>query len=348
MFSFTNMPFWKILLWPLALLWGLGSALRNWMYDTEFLSSAEFEVPVISIGNLNMGGSGKTPHTEYFLYRFREILKMAVLSRGYRDEARQLKAKFRDQLIAVGESRALAIPGIMQAAPATELIILDDAYQHRSVKPALNILLTTYDLPFWKDQLFPVGWLREAKKNHKRADIIIVTKCPRPFTAQMQSELADSFTPMPNQKMFYTSFRYGTPYQFLNPANRREVTKSTVVLLFSGIAQGQYLKEELDNKAEEVIWMEYDDHYSYEQRDLVDLRTAFVNLEEEDKMIITTEKDVVRLEPYMKWIVQEGLTIYCQPVTVEFTGSNKNEFDNLVFQYINYYKSDENEDGTDI
>jgi tetraacyldisaccharide 4'-kinase len=312
------MPFWKIFLWPFALLWGLGSFIRNWLYDTEFLSSAEFEVPVISIGNLNMGGSGKTPHTEYFLYRFREILRMAVLSRGYRrrtsgfriagvndtyevvgDEARQLKAKFRDQIIAVGESRALAIPGIMQDAPGTELIILDDAFQHRSVKPALNILLTTYDLPFWKDQMFPVGWLRESKKNYKRADIIIITKCPQDFTPALEAEITASFQPLSNQKMFFTSLRYGIPYQFLNPAERREVTGSTIVLLFSGIAQGQYLKEHLDSKAEEVIWMEYDDHYNYEQRDLVDLRTAYGSLETEDKMIITTEKDVVRLEPYM-------------------------------------------------
>jgi len=344
----------------------LGSAIRNCLYDTESLSSAEFEVPVISIGNLNMGGSGKTPHTEYFLYRFREILRMAVLSRGYRrrtsgfriaapndtyemigDEARQIKAKFRDQLVAVGESRALAIPGIMQAAPGTQLIILDDAYQHRSVQPALNILLTTYETPFWEDQLFPVGWLRESRKNHKRADIIIVTKCPLPFTPELESGVREAFQPMSNQKMFFTSFRYGKPYQFLQPANRKEVTKNTIVLLFSGIAQGQYLKDELDSRAEEVIWMEYDDHYNYEQRDLEDLRTAFFNLEEEDKMIITTEKDVVRLEPYMKWIVQEGMTIYCQPVTVDFQGSNKSEFDKLVFQYINYYVSDENRDGQD-
>jgi len=235
----------------------------------------------------------------------------------------------------------------MQAAPGTELIILDDAFQHRSVKPALNILLTTYDLPFWKDQMFPVGWLRESKKNYKRADIIIITKCPQDFTPALEAEITASFQPLSNQKMFFTSLRYGIPYQFLNPSERRDVTGSTIVLLFSGIAQGQYLKEHLDSKAEEVIWMEYDDHYNYEQRDLVDLRTAYGSLETEDKMIITTEKDVVRLEPYMDWIIKEGLTIYCQPVTVNFNGSNKSEFDNLVFQYINYYKSEEHPDGQD-
>lgn len=352
------MPLGKILLWPLAALWWLGAVIRNWLYDSEFLNGAEFEIPVISIGNLSMGGTGKTPHVEYFLYRFRDRLKMAVLSRGYRrrssgfrlagpgdgvaqigDEARQIKAKFRNATVAVGENRALAIPAILQADPAVEVILLDDAFQHRSVKPALNILLTTYDTPFWKDHLFPVGWLREPRKYARRADIVIVTKCPEPFTDHMEAAIREAYPAPARQKLFFSTFRYATPYNLMHYMERRELGPQTSVLLFSGIAGGGTLREEVERRAGEVVWMKYDDHYNYEQRDLIEIQRAYENLGGDDKMLLTTEKDAVRLEPYREWIVREGLDVFVLPVLVAFTGSNKDEFDKLVLEYLNYYRS---------
>ena len=352
------MPIWKYLMWPIALLWGISAWIRNKMYDTGFLSSAEFEVPVISIGNLSMGGSGKTPHTEYFLYRFREMMNLAVLSRGYRrrtsgfriakttdtyvtigDEPRQIKSKFPNVAVAVGESRALAIPSLISKHPETHAILLDDAYQHRSVKPALNILLTPYSLPFWKDQLFPVGWLREPAKNSDRADLIVVTKCPEDFNSNMEQEILDNIQANNKQVVFFSKIRYGIPYRLLSSANRREINSQITVLLFSGIANGGELKDYISERAEEVLWLEFDDHNNYEQRDLQTLLEVYNNLEldEDRKMIITTEKDAVRLEPYREFIINENLAIYCLPLRVEFTGSNKGEFDNLVLEYINYY-----------
>ena len=352
------MPIWKYLMWPFAIIWGLISVIRNWLYDIEFLNGAEFEVPVISIGNLSMGGSGKTPHTEYFLYHFRDQFKIAVLSRGYRrrssgfkiampnddfthigDEPRQIKAKFGDITVAVGESRALAIPAIMQAKPLTNLILLDDAYQHRSVKPALNILLTPYNLPYWKDNLFPVGWLRERRKNAHRADIIIVTKCESDFNASDEQQILSEFKILERQKVFFTTFKYGVPYQLFKPDLKKSIDKNTSILLFSGIANGIELNKHLKSISREVFWIEYDDHYNYEQNDLVTMFESYKNIGDSRKMIITTEKDAVRIEPYMEWILSENIEIYCLPVTVEFVGSNKNEFNNLVLDFIDFFKN---------
>jgi tetraacyldisaccharide 4'-kinase len=347
-------------MWPIALLWGLGAWIRNKLYDSGFLSSAEFEIPVISIGNLSMGGSGKTPHTEYFLYRFRERMKLAVLSRGYRrrttgfriaeptdtyvtvgDEPRQIKSKFSEVVVAVGENRALAIPNLLARHPEVEVIILDDGFQHRSIKPALNILITPYDLPFWDDELFPVGWLREPAANHTRADLIVVSKCPADFNEAMEADLRKHFTAEKSQRIFFSTILYGNPYRLMASSQRREITPETSVLLFSGIAHGGDLKKYISEKAGEVLWLEFDDHYNYEQRDLQTLKQAYENLDVDQKMIITTEKDAVRLEPYRDFIIQENLAIYCLPLRVEFTGSNRMEFDNLVLQYIDYYNSAE-------
>jgi tetraacyldisaccharide 4'-kinase len=343
-------------MWPLALLWGLGAWIRNKLYDSGFLSSAEFEVPVISIGNLSMGGSGKTPHIEYFLYRWRRSIPLAVLSRGYRrrttgfriaqrgdnfeavgDEPRQIKSKFQEVVVAVGENRALAIPNLLAKQPGVRIILLDDAFQHRSVKPALNILLTPYERPFWRDHLFPVGWLREARSNYKRADIIIVTKCPSDLDAAGEADLLSQFRPGEGQKIFFSTLRYDLPYRLLQTTERRRIGPATTVLLFTGIADGEGLRDHLEAEAGEVIWMDFDDHYNYEQRDLQTLLETYNNIEEEDKMIVTTEKDAVRLEPYRDFLAREQLQVYCLPVRVEFTGSNKDQFDNLVLEYLNYY-----------
>ncbi len=358
------MPFWKHLLWPFAILWGLGSAIRNLLYKIDFLSSAQFEIPVISIGNLSMGGSGKTPHTEYFIYHFREIFNIAILSRGYRrktsgfriaqsndnylaigDEPRQIKAKFPGVAVAVGENRAFAIPNLLQKVPQTNLIILDDAYQHLSVKPALNVLLTPYHMPFWKDYLFPVGWLREPRKNVNRANVIVVTKCPDNLSVSDEKSIKEQFQPLEGQKMFFSKFDYLTPYQLFYPQNRQPLNTNLTVLLFSGIADGELLREYLESEVEEVFWVEFDDHYNYEQRDLETLKTAYGNIDTPNKLIITTEKDAVRLEPYTEWLIKEQLPIFCLPVKVSFTGSNKDEFNDLVLQFIEFYRSGGDGDG---
>lgn len=340
------------------MLWKLGSAIRNYLYDIDFLSGAEFEVPIISIGNLSMGGSGKTPMTEYFILHFKEVFSIAVLSRGYRrkssgfkmakpsdnyqdigDEPRQIKAKFPEINVAVGANRALAIPQVLQAAPATSLMIMDDGFQHRSVKPALNILLTPYSNPFWEDYMFPMGWLRESRNGSKRADIIIVTKCPSDFDAKKEAEVRKHIQLGDKQKLFFSSLRYHTPYQLFHPENQFEITDATTILLFTGIANGLQLNDSLSEQAKEVFWVEFDDHYNYEQNDLATLKETFDNIDEANKIILTTEKDAVRLELYQAWLEKENIKVFCLPIEVVLVGSNKNQFDGLVHQFINFYRS---------
>lgn len=194
--------FLKIILAPFTLLYQSITSIRNKLYDSGKWHSATFNLPVINVGNLNVGGSGKTPHIEYIIALLRSQYKIATLSRGYGrktkgfliasesssvteigDEPAQIKDKFPDIIVSVGEDRLLAIPQLLRKYPDTDVILLDDAFQHRSVRPGLNILLTTFDKPFYEDHVLPLGRLRESPQGYKRADIIIVTKCPAPSPA---------------------------------------------------------------------------------------------------------------------------------------------------------------------
>ncbi|MEO1437425.1 MAG: tetraacyldisaccharide 4'-kinase, partial [Bacteroidota bacterium] len=217
----------KILLSPIALLYGTGLGIRKLLYKTGLLNSVEFSVPVISVGNLSMGGAGKTPHIEFLVRYFKQYLKVATLSRGYKrkskgfrlirytdpvslsgDEPLQFKRKFPDVLVAVGEERTLAIPKIMMVQPDTQLILLDDAFQHLAVKPGLNILLTQYNKPFTRDFLLPSGRLRENRGGYKRADIMVVTKCPKTISLEEKEKFVKELQPLPHQKLFFSYYEY--------------------------------------------------------------------------------------------------------------------------------------------
>ncbi len=218
----------KILLAPISLLYGLGISFRNYCYRRGLLKGISFSVPVISVGNLSVGGAGKTPHIELLIRNLRDHVHIATLSRGYRrktkgfqlvkptsnaeevgDEPLQFARKFPDVLVAVAEERAFAIPQIVGARPATELILLDDAFQHRAVQPGLNILLTQYNLPFTRDYLLPSGRLREWRSAYARADVIIVTKCPPVLDAAAAQRLREEIDPLPHQTLYFTYYDYG-------------------------------------------------------------------------------------------------------------------------------------------
>ena len=206
----------RILLLPLALLYGLGVGFRNLLYRVGILRSVRFDLPVISVGNLSMGGAGKSPHIEYLIRWLDQFLEVAVLSRGfgrntygYRpvtsidtaemvgDEPLQFKRKFPNVAICVSESRALGVPELVKRNPETQCVLLDDAFQHLAVTPGLNILLTEFTHPFTRDWLLPSGRLREGRYNYRRADIIIVTKCPPDFTSVQRAKMVQEFDPFP-------------------------------------------------------------------------------------------------------------------------------------------------------
>ncbi|MFQ5448844.1 MAG: tetraacyldisaccharide 4'-kinase, partial [Saprospiraceae bacterium] len=253
-------PLIKILLLPFSLLYGLGVSLRDFFYRQNLLLSVKFNVPIISVGNLSIGGAGKTPHIEYLIRLLRPYLNVSTLSRGYRrntqgfqivnpqntalemgDEPLMFKKKFGDVFVTVSESRSLAIPEILGKHPRTQVILLDDAFQHRSVQPGLNILLTEYSRPFTRDFLLPSGRLREWRSAYRRADVIIVTKCPADIGPSERESLTAEIKPFSHQRIFFSSYRYLPPYYILNPKYRLELTADIDALLVCAIAGTDYL-----------------------------------------------------------------------------------------------------------
>ncbi len=264
----------KYLLYPFSLLYGLIMWLRNRLYDTSVLTAVEFDVPVIAVGNLSMGGTGKTPHVEYLIKLLKDLYPVATLSRGYQrstkgyvlanaqttandigDEPMQFHQKFPDIKVCVGEERMLAIPQLLGEAPDTRVILLDDAFQHRSVKPGLNVLITDYSRRFTKDHVVPFGYLRENRKGYKRADLIIVSKCPPGLSTAAARKIREEIKPLPGQQLYFTCLQYGDMYDLFT---REPILPDagTTVLLVCGIARPQPLLEHLKQLYNNVFLLE--------------------------------------------------------------------------------------------
>lgn len=312
-----------------------------------------FDFPIISVGNLTAGGTGKTPHVEYLVGMLQYLYKVATLSRGYGrstigfvmadattgadkigDEPRQFKAKYPEAIVAVGEERVLAVPKILFDRPDTEVIILDDAFQHRGIRPGLSILLTEYDNLFTRDALLPVGWLREAKSNYHRADMIIVTKCPKALSADARKSIIDEIKPHRYQKVFFSTIQYGPLYSFIDGQRLAEVPAGTDILMVTGIAKYSALKTYLEGKARNVYVRDFKDHHRFDRYDVESIRTTFTNMGDVKKIIVTTEKDATRLEPFRDWFLQNKIEIFVQPVFVAFLGVDGVIFNDSIIKYI--------------
>lgn len=343
----------KLLLAPLSFLYGMGVSLRNWFYRRNLLKGISFNLPVISVGNLSVGGAGKTPHIEYLIRSLDPYLNIATLSRGYRrktkgflqvqahmnaemagDEPLQYKRKFPDVQVTVAEERAFAIPKIVGARPDTQLILLDDAFQHRAVKPGLNILLTEFDRPFTRDYLLPSGRLREWRSAYARADVIIVTKCPKILDRATADALVEEIDPLPHQRVFFSYYDYAAPYYMLDHRYRLQLDQELDVLLISAIANTDYLLTYLQEKAKTVRSLEYEDHHYFNKHDLSNLRERFLAIDSPRKAIVTTEKDATRLELHRQFIQQERLPIFVLPLAVQFHFEEGVEFDTLIRDFM--------------
>jgi len=353
------MDMWRVvLLFPFSLIYGIFVWLRNRLYDTGFIGTAEFDLPVIAVGNLQAGGTGKTPLVEYLVQLLKPHLKIAVLSRGYRrtssgfvlansghtaadigDEPAFLYRKHPDIAVAVGESREVAIPLLLSARPDTRLVLLDDAYQHRSVRPSVNILLTPFEKPFWKDHLLPAGMLREPVSEKKRADIIIMTKCPEKLTEDQEKSVIQQLSPGPEQQVFFSTIRYADPYPMQEGMAIQPISKTDTILLFAGIAYPEPLIDYIKGIASEVYWLPFDDHFPYAPKDIWQLKSELDAIKADHKRIITTEKDAARLLLLHKDIKAAGLPIEILPMTIVMTGSNAKAFDELIFSYLRFYWS---------
>lgn len=312
-----------------------------------------FDFPIISVGNLSMGGSGKTPHVEFIVAQLHYLFRVATLSRGYGrkghgfvladhsspasligDEPRQFKTKFPETIVSVCEDRVLGIPSILHHHPDADVIILDDAFQHRGVRPGLSVLVTAYGNLFTRDHIFPIGWLRESKKNYHRADLIVVSKCPAGLSALEREDIIREIHPYSYQRVYFSTLEYGPLYSFTEPGKRVVLKKDTDVLLVCGIARFEELKAELEQRARAVYMRDYKDHHTFDRYDLETIRQTFLNLGEVNKMIVTTEKDAARLEEHREWFMQNNLEIFVQPVAVRFLFNDGERFTDDIIRYI--------------
>jgi tetraacyldisaccharide 4'-kinase len=347
----------RVLLLPLALLYGLGVGLRDLFYRMGVLRSVRFDLPVISVGNLSVGGAGKSPHIEYLVRWLDTYLDVAVLSRGYGrntmgyrpvtvidtadtvgDEPLQFKRKFPEVPISVSESRALGVPELVKRNPTTQCVLLDDAFQHLAVTPGLNVLLTEFSHPFTRDWLLPSGRLREWRYGYRRADVIVVTKCPPDLSARQRHEMLLEIDPYPRQQVFFSRYRYGLPYELLRPDVKRPFDFDTDVLLLSAIANTDYLLQHLATQVKSAQTLEFEDHHYFEEADLQDLLRRFDRMPGREKIILTTEKDAVRLEAHQNFLWKNNLPVFVLPVEVEFCDDDEAAFQAEVKDFLLEFK----------
>lgn len=347
----------KILFFPFSILYGAIIGIRELMYKTQLLKGVSFDIPIISVGNLSVGGTGKTPHIEFLLSMLRPYLHMGTLSRGYKrktsgyrivnefdsalesgDEPLQIKRKFKDVMVAVSENRVFAIPKMLMDQPNLQTILLDDAFQHRQIIPGLNILLTEYSRPFFKDFLLPVGLLREFPESYKRADIIIVTKCPNDLLQEAADHFIQSLRPYSHQKIFFSNFSYQKPYFWFNPSFSYSLTTTTDVLLISGIANSDYLVQYLQKTVNNIEMLEFRDHHYFKEEDMQALLNLYNSMSGTNKIILTTEKDAGRLELYRSFFIENQLPLLVLPVKVNICLGQTAEFEKTIKDYLLSFK----------
>lgn len=345
----------RYLLFPFAFIYGAIIWLRNKMFDKNIFKSASFNFPIICVGNLAVGGTGKTPMVEYMVEMLMNRYKTATLSRGYKrktkgfaianestgaidigDEPMQFHQKFPEMTVAVGEERLFAIPQILHQKPETEVIILDDAYQHRTVKAGLNILLTDFRNLYTRDLMMPSGDLRDIKSSSKRADLIIVTKCKTGLTVEEKESLVQEINPLSHQKVLFTEILYGEPYHLFN-RQKMNMGAQTDVLLVCGIANPKPLMDFLTTHVHSYDMNRYPDHHIFTIDDLNEIKRHFEKLESKHKIILTTEKDAVRLQKYINEL--SSFPIYVMPVKHSFLFNEAPVFETTVTGFINSFQT---------
>ena len=341
------------LLAPLSYMYGAGVYVRNKCFDWKLIKSEHFDIPVISIGNIAVGGTGKTPHTEYIINLLRGSYRIGVVSRGYKrhtsgfvlasqhsspsdigDEPYQIYQKFREDIqVAVCERRVAGVKQLLKEHPEINLILLDDAFQHRYIKPSLSIVLTEYSRPFYNDRLLPLGRLREsAQSARNRADFVVVTKCPDNITPLDLLLLKKNLDLFPFQKLFFSKFNYGNLSPVFPDASKYipmldVMTGKDTILTITGIANPLPLLKFLRSFDAVVKVMQYPDHHAFTRDDISDIERTFNTLHGRYKFIMTTEKDAVRIasNPYFPTELKQH--IFYQPISVEFLQSSKEDFD---------------------
>ena len=352
----------KFILYPVSAIYGLIISIRNFLYDYKIFKSTEFDIPVISIGNITVGGTGKTPHTEYLVELLRKQFNVTTISRGYKrktkgyfevqanslasqvgDEPLQIKAKFNDVQVVVDEKRVHAIQKIQvqQERQLPDVILLDDAFQHRSVSAGINILLIDFNRPIDKDRLMPVGRLREAKWQMRRANLIIYTKCPQEISPITRRIIMKDVFLRPYQNLFFTTM----VYQPLTPVFPDEAidtpklaSEKVSVLLVTGIANPEHLRKYLSTFTEHITDLKYPDHHNFNASNIQQIEQKFAAIEADHKIIITTEKDSMRLKD-MELSPSIKANLFYIPLKIKFLDSEGKNFDEKIVTYVRENKS---------
>ena len=340
----------RVLLFPIAILYGLGVRVRNWMFDRKIRSSTRFGLPLIGVGNLSVGGTGKSPFIQYLVDLLGEPQTLAVLSRGYKrrsrgyllatadstvnelgDEAMLLHHRFPELAVAVGEKRLLAIPQLLQDRPDVRCILLDDAHQHRSVQPGLQILLAEHDNLFTRDYFLPTGDLRDERRSYRRADVLVVTKCPDDLTEQQANVIRAELDPLPHQSVFFTAMALQKPHRWLRNESEKS-PEGQEILLVTGIANPTPLKQWMERAASSYQFLPYADHHRFNIDDVREIRNQYRRMKNPAAWILTTAKDAIRLLPYAE--AMQDLPLYVTDYQHRFLFDGESIFNTHIKNYL--------------
>ena len=351
----------RILLLPISFLYAIILTIRNKLYDWHLLKTKRFSQPVIGVGNLSLGGTGKTPHTEYLVRLLHDTYSVCVISRGYGrktrgfqlatpscssdtigDEPMQLFSKFNDLQVAVDENRREALELMLSQDIPPQVFLLDDAFQHRRVTAGMNLLLTRYDRLYTEDFLIPTGTLRDVKSASKRADLVVVTQCPETLFGDEQAldkeigQLRQRLRLLDKQALFLSSIHYEALRPVTHAArplqHDKELSADTNCLCFTGIAHPEPLEKHLGQRFSKLQTIRFNDHHRYNEKDLQRIRNHFESLGSGPRILVTTEKDLARLtnSPYLCQF--ESLPLFVAPVKIFI--NKEEEFNKIIIDYV--------------
>ena len=346
---------------PLGWLYGIGVGFRNMLFEMGVLKSQSYSIPIISIGNITVGGTGKTPHVEYLIRLLKGKMNVAVLSRGYKrksrgflvaqedtpmqkigDEPYQMKQKFPEITVAVDKKRTRGIERLTAGAAKKDIdvVLLDDAFQHRYVKPGINILLTDYHRLFIYDELLPVGRLREPIRSKDRADIVIVTKCPRDLKPMEFRVITKALSLYPYQQLYFSTHEYDTPRALFPEAADHQTAPKSIdylagknVLLLTGIASPEQMEHDLTPIVANLTPLSFSDHHQFKSKDVTRINDTFNSLPE-PKMIVTTEKDATRLTQVEGLSEEVRKSLYVLPIHITLMQDQEKVFNKNILGYV--------------
>ena len=348
-----------IALYPFSLLYGVVTGIRNWLFENEILKSTSFKIPIISVGNLAVGGTGKTPHTEFILSTLQDNCKIAVLSRGYKrktkgfqladsnsnsltigDEPFQIYQKFPKVTIAVDEKRVHGVKTLQSLLPDLQLIVLDDAFQHRYIQPGLSILLTDYSNLYSRDMLLPAGSLREWHSGSKRANIIVVTKCPIHISPIDMRIIESELKPENNQLLFFSSFVYNEIVPVFQDTETGRWTlnrikeENAAIMLVAGIVSPEPIVDYLNAFSHKIECLFFKDHYDFQQKDFGQIAAKFEAIQATEKILVVTEKDAARLKANPNFPENLKSKTYALPIRVEILHNQESLFIQKIKDYV--------------